>query len=249
MTQNKDINIELYVLCFNEEKMILHTLNYYTKICSQITIIDNHSTDNSLNLASNYENVIVKSLDTGNEFIEDKLTETRNNCWKGSAADYVIVCDMDEFLYDENLINKLISAKEQNVIIPLVIGYNMMSKEFPNNYDELITVQIKHGKRSHWFDKNIIFDPKEVKEINYSPGSHQCKPIFYKDNIANPLLKLKLLHYKNLSKEYLYKKHEGYANRMSDISREKKHGYQYLEGKKHINNVFASYNYLNKVIK
>ena len=249
MTQNKDINIELYVLCFNEEKMILHTLNYYTKICSQITIIDNHSTDNSLNLASNYENIIVKFLDTGNEYIEDKLTETRNNCWKGSTADYVIVCDMDEFLYDKNLVNKLISAKQRNVIIPMVKGYNMMSDKFPYNYDELITTQVKHGKRSRLFDKNIIFDPKKVKEINYSPGSHQCNPIFYEDNIANPRLKLKLLHYKNLGKEYLYKKHEVYANRMSDISREKKHGYQYLEGKEHINNVFDSSKYLKKVIK
>ena len=33
------IQIELFLLCYNEEKMILHTLNYYSKFCSKITII------------------------------------------------------------------------------------------------------------------------------------------------------------------------------------------------------------------
>lgn len=243
------IHIELYVLCFNEQKMIRHTLNYYSKICSKIIIIDNQSTDNSLEFAKGYEQVELRYLDSGNEFVEDKLRETRNNCWKGSTADYVIVCDMDEFLYDENLMEKLILAKQKNIVMPMIVGYNMMSDDFPSDYNSLITTQVKHGKRSNWFDKNIIFDPKKVKEINFSPGSHQCEPIFYEDTITDELLELKLLHYKYLGREYLYKKHEGYVNRMSNISREKRHGYEYLDGEKHINNVFDSSNYINKIIK
>ncbi len=249
MASIKDITIELYVLCFNEAKMIRHTFNYYSKICSKIIIIDNESTDNSLALASTYNNIEFRTLSTGNEFIEDKLQETRNNCWKESIADYVIVCDMDEFLYDENLLEKLISAKKQQISIPIITGYNMMSDTFPDDYHLPITSQVKCGKRSNWFDKNIIFDPKKVKEINYSPGSHQCNPVFFEDQISDPLVELKLLHYKYLGKEYLYKKHEGYVNRMSEISRKKRHGYEYLDGEKHINNMFESANYLNKIVK
>ncbi|WP_408029825.1 glycosyltransferase family 2 protein [Tenacibaculum xiamenense] len=243
------INIELYVLCFNEQKMIRHTLNYYAQICSKIVVIDNQSTDNSIELARSYENVEIRYLDSGNEFIEDKLQETRNNCWKGSTADYVIVCDMDEFLYDKNLMEKLLMAKHKGIAIPIIIGYNMMSDHFPSNYDTLITQQVMHGKRSNWFDKSIIFDPKKVKEINFSPGSHQSYPEFYEDNITDNLLELKLLHYKYLGREYLYKKHEGYVKRMSDISRAKKHGYEYLDGEKHIDNMFDSSTYLHKIIE
>jgi glycosyltransferase involved in cell wall biosynthesis len=249
MTQNRDITIELYVLCFNEEKMISHTLNYYSKLCSKITIIDNQSSDDSISLARKYKNIEIKHLDSGNEFIEDRLTESRNNCWKGSTADYVIVCDMDEFLYDENLVEKLLIAKQQKIIIPMVIGYNMMSDVFPSNYEKLITEQVKHGVKSSRFDKKIIFDPKRVKEISYRPGAHLSYPVFFEDNVVDPLLELKLLHYKYLGRDYLYKKHEGYVNRMSEISKEKRHGYEYLEGEDHINNMFDSSNYLNKVVK
>ncbi len=49
--KKEDVNVELFVLCHNEEKMILHTLNYYAPICSKITIIDNYGTDKSLELA------------------------------------------------------------------------------------------------------------------------------------------------------------------------------------------------------
>ena len=249
MTPNNDITIEVYLLCFNEEKIILHTLNYYSKICSKIIIIDNQSTDNSLSLASKYKNIEFRYLDSRNEFVEDRLTESRNNCWKESTADYVIVCDMDEFLYDENLLEKLVLAKEQGIVIPMIIGYNMMSKVFPTNYDRLITKQVKHGVKSSRFDKKIIFDPKKVKEINYRPGAHLSYPVFDENNGVDPLMELKLLHYKYLGKDYLYKKHEGYADRMSEVSKEKRHGYEYLEGKDYINNIFDSYNYLNRVIK
>jgi Glycosyl transferase family 2 len=248
MIQDNDISIELYLLCFNEEKMILHTLNYYSKICSKITIIDNQSTDSSISLARNYKNVVLKYLDSGNEFIEDRLTESRNNCWKESIADYVIVCDMDEFLYDEHLAEKLLLAKHQNVIMPKIKGYNMMSDDFPSNYEKLITEQVKYGVRSTRFDKRIIFDPKKVKEINYRPGAHLCNPEFYESATADTLIDFKLLHYKYLGKDYLYKKHEAYANRMSKISKEKKHGIEYLYGADHVNNVFELSKQLEKIV-
>ncbi|MEM0575404.1 glycosyltransferase family 2 protein [Flavobacterium polysaccharolyticum] len=243
-----NIAVELYLLCFNEEKMILHTLNYYSKICSKIIIIDNQSTDNSIRLASDYENIEFRYLDSGNEFIEDKLTESKNNCWKGSAADYVIVCDMDEFLYDEQLLEKLLIAKEQKIIMPTVIGYNMMSDDFPTNYESLITEQVKYGVRSERFDKQIIFDPKKIKEINYRPGAHLCQPLFYENRVETSKMELKLLHYKYLGKDYLYKKHKGYANRMSEISKDKKHGYEYLEGENHVDSIFESSKLLKKII-
>jgi glycosyltransferase involved in cell wall biosynthesis len=248
MITNSAIAIELYLLCFNEEKMILHTLNYYSKICSKIIIIDNQSTDNSIRLASDYKNIEFRYLDSGNEFIEDKLTESKNICWKGSAADYVIVCDMDEFLYDEQLLEKLLMAKEQKIIMPTVIGYNMMSDDFPTNYESLITEQVKYGVRSERFDKQIIFDPKKVKEINYRPGAHLCQPVFYGNRIESSKIELKLLHYKYLGKDYLYKKHKGYANRMSEISKDKKHGAEYLDGESYIDSIFESSKFLEKII-
>lgn len=246
----KDLDIELFLLCYNEEKMIPHTLNYYTRFCRSITIFDNDSTDNSLELIRSLnENINIKRFDSDGEYREDLLMQTKNNCWKGSSADYVIVCDMDEFLYDESLLEKLAYAKEKGIAIPMVSGYNMMSTKFPDNYDQQITDQIKFGYKDRMFDKNIIFDPKQVKDINFGPGCHYCKPSFYKETIRDELVELKLLHYKYLDKSYIYKKHRDNARRMSAINKEMKWGKEYLKGDDFVDKKYKQTYYLIKVIK
>jgi len=251
MRQNDyEINIDLFLLCYNEERMIIHTLNYYSKFCEKITIYDNFSTDNSLDLIeANFPNVEIKTFDTNGEHREDIMMEIRNNCWKNSTADYVIVCDMDEFLYAENLFEKLHHIKTQNIAIPVIIGYNMISDNFPTDYRTDITEQIKVGCRDRMFDKNIIFSPKSVKEINYGPGSHQCFPSFKKHPHVDNLCELKLLHYKYLNKEYIAKRHINYADRMSDVNKQNKYGVEYELGQDHINNMYELSYYLLNVVK
>ena len=39
----------------------------------------------------------------------------------------------------------------------------MIANSFPNDYQTSITTQVKRGVRSRRFDKQIIFDPKQVK--------------------------------------------------------------------------------------
>ncbi|WP_420572025.1 glycosyltransferase family 2 protein [Kordia sp.] len=234
--------------------MITHNLNYYSKICSKITIYDNESTDDSREIIKRYNdsnddtNIVIKNFDTHGEHREDMMVNVRNNCWKGSTADYVIVCDMDEFLFHESLIEKLIEAKNKEIAIPVIIGYNMMASVFPSNYKELITSQIQYGFRDRMFDKNIIFDPKKVKNINYGPGSHSCSPEFYTEEYKQGLLELKLLHYKYIDKDYLYKRHETYANRMSDVNNENRWGYEYNLGDDHIDQIYKLKYYLIKIV-
>lgn len=245
----KDLQIELFLLCYNEERMILHTLNYYSKFCSKITIIDNESTDNTLNIVKKFDsNIEIINLYTDGEIRDDLTANIKNNCWKGSNADYVIVCDMDEFLYDENLIEKLKTAKKNNVIIPVVTGYNMISDYFPNNYDLLITDQVKYGIRDRMFDKSIIFNPKMLIDVNYQPGCHSCAPDFNQEKVVDFLVEFKLLHYKYIDKEYLYQKHKTYSNRLSSINKEKRYGYEYLLGNDFIDKIFSLSYYLIKVI-
>lgn len=247
---NQNLTIELYLLCFNEQKMIPHTLNYYSHFCSQITIFDNDSSDDSVKLIQNFDkNIIIKRLDTNGEHREDILRETRNSCWKGSTADYVIVCDMDEFLYHESLLEKLAEAKEKKVAIPIVVGYNMRANQYPENYSKLITEQVQHGVKDRRFDKSIVFDPKQVKNINFRPGSHLCYPEFYKDLVVDDLVEFKLLHYKYLDRDYLYSRHQEYSKRLSSINRENKWGIEYLDGNKHIDEVCDSSHYLIKVVE
>ncbi len=235
------MTMEAFILCFNESKMIGHTLNYYTRFCDKITIIDNQSTDNSVAIVKEkFPDVIIEELDTGGEYREDLQIDIRNNRWKDSEADYVIMADMDEFIVDTNLVSKLEDMKCQKIAVPKVTGYNMFSETFPEDYNTLILDQVTQKFKDRNFDKKIIFSPKWVKEMNFGPGSHFCTPE-YKEGVnlqTDHSFELTLLHFKFLGREYLYEKHHSYARRMSEVNQKYKHGLQYKLENEHVDNAF-----------
>ncbi|MCK5354825.1 MAG: glycosyltransferase family 2 protein [Methyloprofundus sp.] len=233
--------IDAFILCFNEAKMIRHTLNYYSKFCENITVIDNQSTDNTVEIIQEkFPDVLIQELDTGGEYREDIQIQTRNNCWKCSDADYVIMADMDEFIFDEDLVGKLELMHKNKIAVPAVIGINMVSDTFPLNYSLPITDQVKKGFRDVSFDKKILFSPKMIKEMNFGPGSHTCKPEFKGGSALgiDHSVQFKLLHFKYLGREHLYEKHRTYAKRMSEVNRENKFGYEYELGNEHVDAIF-----------
>lgn len=234
------MKIDAYILCFNESKMIEHTLNYYSNFCDNITIIDNQSTDNSVNIVrEKFPDVIVKELNTNGEYREDIQIEVRNNCWKESVADFVIMADMDEFIVDHDILKTLNKMLDRKVAFPKVKGFNMVSKKFPNDYSISILDQVVKGFRDNTFDKCILFSPKMIKNMNFGPGSHMCKPEFKEGyKLEDHNFQMNLLHFKYLGREYLYDKHGTYAKRMSDENRKYNYGFQYELGNKHVDEVF-----------
>lgn len=236
--------IDAFIICWNEERIIRHTLNHYSSFCSKITLLDNCSSDNTRDLVKKYfPQVEIVDFDTKNEHREDVLLELKNNFWKKSNADYVIVCDTDEFLYSENMQDNLIKLSAGRIILPLIIGFNMGSLEFPENYDIPIFDQVGKGVRDRGFDKQIIFSRRGVSEINYEMGAHSCFPQFKESALVDEVVFFKLLHYKFLSKEYLYKKHAAYDSRLSEFDKKNKIGSAYTEGAEYID---KSYKWLEK---
>ncbi len=207
--------------------MIRHTLNYYTSFCRQVTIFDNYSTDRTLQYAREYAGVKINLFNTGNKFNDREHLKIKNSCWKDSDADYIIVCDCDEFLYGENIMQMFDILKAQKVTLPTVHGFNMYCELFPADYTRPIMSQVKEGVRATHFDKQIVFSP-HLKEINFSPGAHTCDPIG--KLIRNNALPFKLLHYKYLSYDGVRNKHEHYNTRMSEYNRENKFGAEYGNG-------------------
>jgi glycosyltransferase involved in cell wall biosynthesis len=236
-------NVEAYIVCWNEERMILHTLNHYFTFCKKITLLDNYSTDGTVAIAKEqYPDVLVEYFDTNNEHRDDVLLEVKNNCWKNSTADYVIVCDTDEFLYAENIHQELSLLIENKVALPVVIGYNMGSTVFPDNFNIPIFDQVKTGVRDDAYDKQIIFSPTMVTDINFAIGCHKCEPVLKEHGKMDIIVEFKMLHYKYLSKEYIYKKHEAYANRLSLFNIRNAVGDHYCDRK----NVDQSFDRINR---
>lgn len=231
------MTIEAFILCYNEEKMIRHTLNHYLQICDVVNILDNYSTDSTIDIIKNeYHSDRVKIFKYNSE---DQLNDSaylyiKNNVWKKSIADWVIVCDMDELIDLENLRPQLEAYLNTSIYAIKCQGYNMFSEKFPEHYDKPITKQITRGVRAQNFDKTILFRPSKVQEMNYSPGAHTCSPIFYSHE-GNPIQTgIKLFHYKYIGLDYLAQKHDMYAQRLSQYNKQHNFGGEYQKGKDHV---------------
>ena len=221
--------VHYYALCWNEERILPFVLDYYGRFVDHITVYDNHSTDRSREVISSYPNTQIVEFGK-DEFDDETHNNIKNNCWKKSRgkADFVVVCDMDEFIYSPDIKASLEQLKAQKITIVKPEGYDMYSEEYPSySKGQLITDTINRGIRSKWFDKCILFDPHSVVEINYKPGAHECHPVGLINQSATT--GLKLLHYKNIGMAQTLQRIRSYSQRLSKENIKKDLGTHYLE--------------------
>jgi len=225
------MTIDVYSICYNESKFINLFLTHYAQFVNNIIIYDNYSTDDTCNKILKFDKCATQIIkyDTKNQIRDDIYLEIKNNCWKNSSADFVIVCDLDELLYHPQLLSFLKNT-DYNLFKP--VGYNMVSDFFPSD-DIQVTEQIKTGALDKWSNKCVLFKPNETHEINYQMGCHSCNPIsktnlkLYDSTQNNS--QLKLLHYKNLTFKYRFEKHNAYQVRLSEFNKQNCFGYHYSE--------------------
>ena len=204
------MTLETFAVCHNEEVILPYFLKHYSQYGS-VTIFDNQSTDRSLEIINNSD-AILFSFDTGNEFREDILTSIRNSCWKDSKANWVIVTDVDEFVYHRHLARALLETKG-TVILPRM--FNLYSDQLPTTGGQIYD-EIQWGVEFN--SKMCLFRPSAIKEMNYDPGCHFAHPegnflLDFKSPIIN-------LHYKNLSLEYVINRNAYLNTRNSAVNKE-----------------------------
>ena len=218
--------IQIYTICYNEEIILQKFINHYRERFPncEITIYDNMSTDNSRQIAIE-NNCKIIDYNSNNEIRDDLYLEIKNNCWKQSKINWVLIADADEFLD----INQEQLQKEDCSII-LSKGYNMVNLE-----DDLIFENIKFGIRAKQYDKYYLFNKSKIKEINYEAGCHSANPkgeIKFSKNVYN------LFHYTMLSEQYLIDRYRRNYERLSSINKKYGWGIQYTENEKIIKDRF-----------
>ena len=214
------MKIDVFVVCYNEALLLPYFMRHYRQFAENIFVYDNDSTDKSAEIAQK-EGAKVCRLDTGGEFREDLQVELKNNCWKGSKADWVVVGDMDEFVYHEKLPVAL-KAIEGTVIMPRL--FNMYADEFPTTegqiYDEVNMGVDFQGKMN-------LFRPTEIKEMNYEAGCHNAHPEGnFVLNIKSDIL---TLHFRYLSISYVIWKNYNTNLRQSEVNRKNGWNWHFAE--------------------
>lgn len=218
-------------MAFNEAVLMQFMIDHYRRKFPECRIIvyDNESTDKTVEIALQ-NSCEVKPYITNNEVDDFTLTFHKNNCWKDSNTDWVLICDVDELLQiDEDDLKR--EAAAGSTIISSE-GWNMVNLE--NNYD---LSNIKYGFRACQYDKSYLFNKNMIKEINYFHGCHNSSPV---GTVQKSKTSYKLYHYKYINPDYHVARYKETADRLSE--RNKKHGMglYYIDTPEHIRESFES---------
>jgi glycosyltransferase involved in cell wall biosynthesis len=209
------MNIEAFIICWNEAETLHLTIKHYQKFCSSIVIMDNHSNDNSREIATAM-GCKVKTFGVKGELSDRAYLDVKNNIWKRQgrdSRDYVIVCDADEILSG--------FPPDNQYSIYKTIGWDVFSHDMP--VDDWL--EITNGHHQENYSKNIVFDPKRITDINYRIGCHVSKPV---GDVSWAPEGIFLLHYRNVGgPQRLIDRHAVYRERLSQENKQRGFGIHY----------------------
>lgn len=207
--------VHAYVICYNEEDIIEHTLTHYSSFCSKIFLFDNGSTDSTLQKASKFKKVKVINFDTGGKKNNKyhsyiKSEEYKNYSRKGGqfteeVADWIICVDSDELIYHPRILDVLAEYDLDGVTVPQITGFNIVGEKELTDSPSIID-QYDMAVREPIFDKRAVF--KCSFNMPNSPGCHPYGSAFkymqeMHDYKTSNKHKLALLHYKHIGSRLL----------------------------------------------
>ena len=220
------MKIEVHTLAHQQIELVPYVMRHYGG-WAEVIAYTGYSTDGTEELLEKL-GAKLYFLETNNEANDQIFMDMKNHCWKGSKADWVIVTDFDELVHHRKSVPGYLEKSKATLIRPL--QYEMYSDTFPTG-DKQITELVRRGGR--YSPKFNTFRPSEIKEMNFAPGCHDARPVgnliiddYYQAMPnATPITDdaLMMLHYRNLSKEYCYKRNEYTATRLAAIN--KKNGW------------------------
>jgi hypothetical protein len=210
--------VHLHASTWNEEKMLPFFFRHYDRIVDRYFIRDNYSTDGSLEILKQHPKVSVSQFTFKGDSIVLAGCEGENRIWKSSRgeADWVAVCNVDEFFWHPDLRWYLHECRRQGITFLRSTGFQMVSDEFPKADDDLPRTHTRGGN-DPFFNKPAFFNPDAVVESRFGVARHSCDPL---GRIVRPAVEeILLLHYKYLGRDYVVRRHAelGARRRAGDI--------------------------------
>jgi glycosyltransferase involved in cell wall biosynthesis len=196
--------INIFILCYNEELILPHTLRHYRTHLphAYITIYDNESTDRSREIAEEWGCRVV-SWSSGNQQNEYIQQNIKNDAWKSespyvevkidprpecSGRGWKIMVDMDEWVTINE--EQLAEEEKNGTTILRLKGINVIGQSQSETLEDISPYEIHQWNRViDWKpeSKNLCFLYPSITEMNYTRGAHACKPegerIQYSKNI------------------------------------------------------------------
>jgi hypothetical protein len=171
--------VEVHVLRYGDDWLVPYVVRHYLTFASRVVIHDAGGGRSLEDIEGMIPGVSIIHWDC-NEVNDLKYAELRNECWKGTKADWVVVGDLDELLWFPGGAEAALRRYEQvGAAVPKPHGIQMFSETYPSG-DGQILDEIKMGAPADkWYSKAMLFNPRLVSGMNYGLGSHECDPYLH----------------------------------------------------------------------
>jgi hypothetical protein len=215
------MKIEVHLLTHDGElgQMLEWSLRHYLAFADKVVVHDGGPMGKSADWIKVVERdglpifkcpVEVKPWETSGELNDDLARKLKNECWRGTDADWVIVADMDELVWSPlGMRRRLAQAREAGAAVLRPRGFEMFSDHWfdANDYASVtqITDLVPFGSPDDkWYAKPIVFSPKLVADSGFGIGAHESRPVLKDGRVFHcgpdwPFAeRLALLHYKSI---------------------------------------------------
>ena len=164
--------IEVHAICWNEAKKLPLFLNHYSAFADKIIVWDHHSTDGSAEIVRTCGTATAMRYGMPDVSSEREYLRIKNNMWKRTESEWVIVCDVDELITHRNpavsVRDYLAGCGEASVL--RCVGYDIFGR-----LSDSVNVAGWRATRSEMYDKPAAFR-SSIGEINYGYGAHVAFP-------------------------------------------------------------------------
>ena len=184
---NRKYILSIIILTHNNEnciKLCIDSLIKYIEVKSEVIIVDNNSSDNTLNILYKYKNtnkldfkIIKNNKNLG-------VSKGRNIGLKNSSGKYILFLDSDAYMIDNTInigIDFLKNNKDIGIVVPKMFYKN---NEIQDNIRYFPTIKSKLKSALlgilHKFNKNISVNKKDYQdkrndiifEVDYGIGAY-----------------------------------------------------------------------------
>ena len=165
------MKVQLITFCWDEMAIIPWAVEAWKAFADKVTVYDNGSDDGSVEYLQQHGIEVIQY--GGNHLDNDMLMNYKNNAWKVTDADIMVVCDMDEIITGHDVRGSMERMLRCGGTLCAPVWYNLLWDKHPKG--RFIEKCLDWG----CYDPNpktLIFDPHRIKEMNYCPGAHHCSP-------------------------------------------------------------------------
>ena len=233
------MRVEVHLLRYGDSWLVPYVVRHYLTYADKVVLHD--AGGGPLPAFIDYR-VKVEPWDCP-EVNDIRYAQLRNDCWKGTDADWCVVGDLDELIYfPEGAAKSLGAYTQMGAAVIRPHGFEMFSETYPTNPHGQIYDEIKHGAPdTKWYSKPILFSPKLVSDMRFGMGSHEASPVLHDErrfHVGSKWPHAKppayLLHYHHIGPaKDIADKYDATISRMADVN--KKNRWGNLEpGPKHV---------------